>query len=95
MFFLPFGNLLGPSLFFLLARGKSGFEAGHAAQAILYQAAVCVAAWGLLVLGWMRGFGEGPHLAALLLSLLPAAWAAAQALRGRPEAYPGIRRILR
>jgi uncharacterized Tic20 family protein len=92
MFFLPFGNLLGPFLVFLACRGALPFAASHAAQSVLYQAIVSAAAWGLFLLGQMHGFGTGPHLAVLLLSLLPSAWAAAQALRGKALAYPWIGR---
>ncbi|MCU0722654.1 MAG: DUF4870 domain-containing protein, partial [Planctomycetes bacterium] len=61
MFFLPFGNLLGPLLAFAAARGRRPFLARHAAQAVAYQAAVCAAAWTLFVLGETRGFGANPH----------------------------------
>ena len=88
MFFLPLGNVLGPLLFYFAYRNKSEFVTSHALQAAAYQCGVSVLAWGLLVLGATLGFGPGPHLASMMLSLGPSAWAFVRALLGRSSALP-------
>jgi uncharacterized Tic20 family protein len=93
LFFFPFGNLAGPALVLWAAGRRSAFVRSHGLQSLVYQTAVSLAVWTLFLLVVLRGGKPEVHMAALLLSLVPVAWASFTALRGKSVAYPLVSRL--
>jgi uncharacterized Tic20 family protein len=91
---LPFGNILGPLLVFLLKREQSAFVAAHAKEALNFNITVAIGAAVCLLLLWLSiGILMGAVLA--IFWLVMTIIAALKANEGLPYRYPFTVRLIK
>lgn len=97
---VPFGNVVGPLVVWLIKR-ESPFVDQHGKEAVNFQITVSIALFVamLAVSVLVRGLGGGPFLLVIggvfIFALVMIARAASQAGRGQPFEYPLSLRLVR